>query len=90
MKDYSYQLSHYFGAIFLTVTASFAIFIMQLMKLDWLSPVCSRNPSLILAFLGAARMLEIMGMTDYNDISMSALQGTLIQQNVNRHFSLLG
>jgi len=87
MKDYSYQLSHYFGALFLTATASFAIFIMQLMKLDRLSPVHTANLSLMLAFLEEAKMLEIMGMTDYNDISMSALQGTLIQQNVNRHFS---
>jgi len=90
MKDYSYQLSHYFGAIFLTVTASFAIFIMSLMKLDWLSPVCTGNLPLIFAFLEVARTPEIMGMTDYNDSGVSALQGTLIQQNVNRHFSSLG
>lgn len=87
MKDYSYQLSHCSGALFLTVTASFAVFIMQLMKLDWSSPDHTANLSLMPAFLEEAKMLEIMGMTDYNDISMSALQGTLIQQNVNRHFS---
>lgn len=87
MKDYSYQLSHYFDAIFQTVTASFAIFIMQLMKLGWLSPVYTGNLPLIFTFLEMAGTPEIMGMTDYNDSGMSALQGTLIQQNANRHFS---
>lgn len=60
------------------------------MKLDWLSPVCTGKLPSIFAFLEVAGTPQIMGMTDYNDSGVSALQDTLIQQNVNRHFSSLG